>query len=718
MAWNLTTTSLPLLGLLCAVEATAQQSDTSLHFLHHGNDDRTHEHHEKYPEHRVRDSIDHARFEEEYARYLQTYDPHARSTYVVPVVVHVLHKGGEENISDDQIFNAINLLNEDFNKANDDLANTVPPFDTIVGDAGIEFRIVQKDPDQNPHPGITRTYSSFTVIEDEEEERKAIDAIVAQHGYWPDDKYMNIIVCKDAQGFAGYTRRPSNAFSGMKAGIFMRYDRMGSTGVANAKTRHTLSHEAGHWLSLKHCWGDNNTPGQEGGCEDDDGVADTPRTIGWKSCELSSNTCSNDTVDGYWTTDVIDNVQNIMEYSYCSTMFTRGQAARMQAALNSSIAGRNNLWQADNLAATGVDGPPKLQQVAFSTDVRTICVGEQITYHDQSEYFVTSRNWTFEGGTPPVSDEKNPVITYSSPGLYPVRLEGSNSVSTLDTTATDYLVVLPDEGKILPYFEGFEAAASPSDFASWLAVGREGKENWSVVSVAGASGSERSVKLSNYGVAEGSISELVSEPIDLSGLSSSQAVVFDFSYAYRKRKPANDEELKCYMSIDCGKTWLLRKSISGDDLSTLTATEPYTPASTEEWAKGSISSIPSYYHVPNLMFKLAFKSDGGNNLYIDNIQLRTGTTSGLDEDRRESGVTVSPNPAHQSVSIQLKGKAGERVVLQLFSATGQQLAVVYEGYAQSENHTLTYPVEQLEKGVYLLRVITEDDVQTVRWVKA
>ena len=80
----------------------------------------------------------------------------------------------------------------------------------------------------------------------------------------------------------------------------LRHDYMGVIGTGSNTARHTLSHESGHWLNLAHNWGGTNTPADAGNCSDDDGVADTPNTIGWTTCNVNGNTCGS-----------LDNVQNI-----------------------------------------------------------------------------------------------------------------------------------------------------------------------------------------------------------------------------------------------------------------------------------------------------------------------------------------------------------------------------------------------------------------------
>ena len=174
-------------------------------------------------------------------------------------------------------------------------------------------------------------------------------------------------------------------------------------------------------------WGNNNNPGNTTSCSQDDAVDDTPRCIGVTSCNVTSNTCSNDAVDGYWTSDVVDNVENYMEYSYCSKMFTPGQNSRMRAALLSGAAGRNNLWTNSNHTATGLNQTPTLCAVDFRSNRDVVCGGENVEFFDESYNNVNSWSWVFQGGSPSTSTLQNPVVTYASAGTYDVQLADPKS---------------------------------------------------------------------------------------------------------------------------------------------------------------------------------------------------------------------------------------------------------------------------------------------------
>ena len=185
-------------------------------------------------------------------------------------------------------------------------------------------------------------------------------------------------------------------------GIVILHSYTGSIGTSAPYKSRVLSHEVGHWLNLKHCWGDSNEPGLPENCNMDDEVEDTPNTSGWTSCTLSGATCGN----------VQDNVQNYMEYSYCCKMFTHRQGERMLAALTSPIAQRENLWQPENLAITGVLEAPQLCSARFGASRREVCAGIPVIYTDQSYFGVTQRFWSFPGGTPSGSFEETASVVY------------------------------------------------------------------------------------------------------------------------------------------------------------------------------------------------------------------------------------------------------------------------------------------------------------------
>ena len=528
-----------------------------------------------------------------------------RVIYNIPLVFHVIHNGGVENISSDQIRDAVAILNRDFRLQNAD-ANTVQStFSGMPADIEIEFQLATKAPNGQCFSGITRTQSPLT--NSGANGQNQVSAIIAgndvYNGTWPGNKYLNIFVVNDADGAAGYTTNPSNwSGSSMTNGIWVLHDYVGAIGTSDTYSSRTLTHEVGHWLNLDHLWGNNNNPGNASSCSQDDAVDDTPRCIGVTSCNLNSNTCSNDAIDGYWTSDVIDNVENYMEYSYCNKMFTTGQKNRMRSALMSSVGGRNNIWTSSNLTATGLNTTPSLCAVAIRVERDIVCGGDDVQFFDESYNNITSWNWTFPNGTPSSSSVQNPMVSYSGSGLFDVTLEVTDALgNTMSQTFPNFISVIGNPGYPPPIYEGFENISSlPSN--DWTISNSEGP-GFDVVTTGFASGAQ-SVKLDNSQGQNGSIDELISNTIDHSN---SGAASISFKYAFAKRNSGNTDYLQIFASKDCGESWFMRKNISSSIISTMANTNSNFTPTGSDWktiviGPGSFSN----YLVSDFRFKFKF----------------------------------------------------------------------------------------------------------------
>lgn len=663
-----------------------------------------------HPEYRIQDSIDQAQFQIDYENYLANeYSPDDRVAYTIPIVFHVVHLNGPENISNAQIYDCIDNLNKDYSATNSDFGNTIAAFAGIAANPDIKFVLATKDPNGNCHSGITRTYSATTNDTGlDGSGHPIVDAVSAAHGVWPANKYLNVFVCIDPSGAAGYTYRPANWMgngNSMYYGIMLRHDYTGTIGTGGSSGRHTLSHEAGHWLNLAHNWGNSNTPGLADNCNGDDGVNDTPNSEGWTSCNVNGSTCGS-----------LDNVQNFMEYSYCSTMFTNGQAARMYAALNSNTAGRSNLSTPANLIATGTDVPSNvLCGVNFSSSETIICAGSTIDFTDLSFHGVTSRNWNFTGGTPAVSIDSSATVTYNTAGVYSVTLEISNGSSNLTETVQNYITVLGNPGLALPYTEGFETATVPDNMNFFL-FNEDGGNDWSVTNTAASSGS-KSVKMSNYGVSGGTVDEFYSGTIDLSVLDPTENLIMTFKYAYNKRNSFNDEYLKVYVSNDCGQNWSLRKSIHGNALSENTSGSAYTPTSDTEWQSVSFENIHNSFYTSNFRYKFQFTGDNGNDIYVDDINLFAESWLENAENSVENTVSIFPNPTENNSTINYFSAANENVNISLYNVVGQKISTIYHGDVSIGSNQYDINMEDLPKGIYVVNIENSKGVKSVKLVR-
>ncbi len=243
----------------------------------------------------------------------------------IPVVVHVLHKTTAENISDSQIKSQIKILNQDFRAKNRDISKVPSVFEPLVGDARVDFKLATKDPDGKRTTGIVRektTRSSFRA--DDEMKFSATGGSDA----WDASRFLNIWVCTlvgSNGGLLGYAYLPGVPDS--IDGVVILNAAFGTNGTAEAPFNkgRTTTHEVGHYLNLRHIWGDRLT----GSCSDSDSVADTPNQFDSNGGTPSfpSVSCGN-SPNG-------DIFMNYMDYvdDAAMFMFTKGQVARMQAAL-------------------------------------------------------------------------------------------------------------------------------------------------------------------------------------------------------------------------------------------------------------------------------------------------------------------------------------------------------------------------------------------------
>lgn len=244
---------------------------------------------------------------------------------VIPVVIHVIHRGGAENISDRQVKSQIDVLNKDFRKTNPDAANVPAPFQPLASDAMVEFALATLDPAGQPTDGITRTPTTVARFGADNEMKFTASG---GHDAWDTTRYLNIWVCPElidrGRQLLGYAQFPG----GLPAtdGVAIIHNAFGTTGTASAPFNlgRTATHEVGHWLDLYHIWGDAV------GCNTDDKVADTPvqdrenfgsPTFPKVSCQNGPNG---------------DMFMNYMDYvdDKAMFMFTAGQVMRIQATLS------------------------------------------------------------------------------------------------------------------------------------------------------------------------------------------------------------------------------------------------------------------------------------------------------------------------------------------------------------------------------------------------
>lgn len=619
-------------------------------------------------------------------------------SYRIPVVFHVIHRYGSENISKAQILDGVNTMNLSFQKLNSDTGQVIPLFQPIFADCEIELVLANLDPAGNCTDGITRTYSTLT--------SSAGDNVKALID-WPSNQYFNIWVVQNIEsGAAGYAYYPG--ISANIDGVVMRHDYVGGIGTSNGSnyTERSLTHEVGHWLDLPHTWGSTNNPGVASNCNTDDGIGDTPNTIGTAnfSCNTAQSTCG-----------AIDNVQNYMDYAACHYMFTEGQKGAMHAALNSPVGGRDNLSTPSNWLATGTEIGRTIQTCVptadFSNQKRGVCAGASVTFKDVSwNGEVTSRVWSFPGGTPATDTSANPTVIYNTPGLYNVTLTVSNAVGTDVITRAGLVEVLPTPGvNSIPFAEGFETIAFPGN--GWVVENPNNNNAWTLSSVAGATGT-KSIRLLNHsGNNSGSIDEIITPTFNLSNVS---GTLLSFSYAFASKNNNDTSELNVFYSTNCGDVWTQRFSKKGANLRTApNTTTSFIPAA-NEWVSNTINLVSGTISgKPNVRFKFQFKNIAGNNIYIDDINI-SGTVGTQEVLALQYEFEAFPNPSRGEFQVKMNLDKSQDVQMELMDVTGRVISKTLmnatAGLFQTEisNSGLT--------GVYFLRMSVADGQFTKRIV--
>lgn len=616
-------------------------------------------------------------------------------TYIIPVVFHVLHQYGGEYISDAQIIDCINHMNEDFRKLNPDTINIVPSFIPIAADCQIEFRLASIDPNGNCTTGIDRIYTDKTNSANNNSKLNP----------WPNNKYLNIWTAKTLEntGAAAYSQYPGSVIDAYD-GIMSLYTYVGTIGAGGPSGAHTISHEAGHYLNLQHPWGSTNSPGVACG---DDQVQDTPETQGWTSCNLTGAICN---------PPVIENVQNFMEYSYCDNMFTYDQRDRMHAALNSPISGRNNLWSNANLIATGTLNPPTAicSPIAdFWATTQSICEGRYINFKDFTwNGHPTSWTWYCPGGTPSLSNDSNPVIQYNTAGVYDVSLVVTNAGGTDSITRTGFIRVSGTAGNPTPFLTTFDAASDFPGTNGWVYNPDAGTTTWTRVTTTGANGSSSCIRMNNYTNTSGQIDEWVTPPYDVSNLTGAS---FKFYVANAQRNSTSEDLLRVYLSTSCGETWTPKFTKQGATLATggIVATS-FTPSATQ-WRQESFN-LTGFAPRTNVRFKFQNVSDRGNNTYIDDVEI-TGTPNNADEiDEVTTGFGLYPNPSQGASTIQFKLNSPQRVRIQLLDITGRMVEQILDQDMSAELHEVA--VKTTIPGVYMIDLVTNGKHHVRRWVVA
>lgn len=639
--------------------------------------------------------------------YLET--PQEKSSerkYIIPIVFHILHDYGTENISDDQVYDQIRILNEDYNKLNEDTISVWSEFDSIIGNCNIEFRLAQLDPQGKPTNGIDRIPSKLTYgAPSGSNDNAKLNA-------WPRYKYINVWVVKNMiNGVAGYAYRPASVpyvdvNSKKIDGIIILQDYIGSIGTSSPGYSRALTHEIGHYLNLQHTWGGTNEPGIACG---DDGVTDTPGTKGWKTCPSNKNSTK------ICTSFRIENIQNFMEYSYCSKMFTNGQKLAMRNALNSDVAERDILWSDSNLAAAGVAdgmylGGQKPLKADFSASKFFVCAGKVISLTDMSwNGTVENRTWEIADGESDDTNIDKTNVKFSTEGIKKVTLNVSNTLGS--ATASKNIYVSGDEATYYGFIgEAFPVSNVLDDkLDRWIPNHYSSQKSYFGFTNKTGNFGKGALFINGYESINGEISEVISPAFNMGYISSAQ-LNFYYSFATKTSNPQQMTDVfKVFYSTDCGGSWILLKTKTGAELACAGMhDDDYIPVQSE-WLKETIT-IPLALAQKNIRFKFQFTaSTNANNFYLDDVNIEG--VVGLSEIASTTDIlSIYPNPISNTSTIKFNNIAESNTKITLVDIVGKEVAVISDSMLSSGIHEFELNSENLSNGMYIVKIQSNNNL--------
>lgn len=627
--------------------------------------------------------------------------------YIIPLVIHAFHNYTSGSfVTKDHILDAVRILNRDIKALNPDTADIDSVFKPSIGHLNIRFELARLDPHGDCTDGITRT--ATPLVSDGDERLKDLIS-------WDTQKYMNIWLCSSLSFNAGgYAFYPGTAPAPHREGIVCITSQFGSLPPSiNSNLAHrTITHEVGHYLNLRHTWGNSNSSGTATNCAIDDLVDDTPLTRGNSGgCPLNTNSCVDTSFFSY---DIKDNIQNYMDYAPCESMFTRGQADRMEAALHDSAGFRNLLWQPSNLYATGVHDSSNVGPCGMKADARpekkVTCVGSSVRLIDYSwNGTAISRAWTVHGPGFSMINSTDSIgeVLLTAPGYYDIELEvvSRGNVSSSYRLNSAIYVYSDVPSIVNPVSEGFQAGI-PSDYH----LESDG-DHWTINSNVGYN-STASIWHENDGLEDTEIASFYLPSLSVKSWSQPE-ITFDYAYA---RKDSNSfEELRVWVSKDCGNSWIPRKTIGTTDLITSVNHPLDFIPNGSEWKSASIP-LGSYRNADQILVRFDFMHGNGNSIYVDNINLQ-GKSVGLEEGNQISGLSLFPNPAANELKLSFELFSREDLNLEVYSSLGKQMMQQSMPGMKEGEHQIDLDINGWPAGVYFVKLISPKGERVQRLVK-
>lgn len=631
--------------------------------------------------------------------------------YTIPVVFHVLHQNGSENISNAQIEDAVRILNENFSLTNTSASTIHADFQGMQADAQIEFKLAKLAPNGDCFNGITRTYTPLSNMQGLYDQK--IQSVISNNdvysGIWSENHYLNIFVCSVDEGKATYSN-----FTGepgmLNSAIFVYPYYVGSIGTGNSGSiKEFLTHEIGHWLGLQNTFGPELEFNSDY-CSTDDGLVDTPNCSWEYACDLENTECGPRAM-----------VENFMAQSYCMKFFTSDQVNLMHTNLNDTSTNRFALWQSSNLAVTGVSNLQELCAANFSVSNPFPCNGASVQFKDLSYPNVQLRLWSFPGGTPSSSTDQNPIIVYSVPGKHDVTLTVSDGENVFMITQPNAVEVTPSSAIDITYYEGFEHYTGLGNIDNFNVFNPDNNASFDITTLAAHTGNQCAV-LRNYNDTLMSLDALISSKIDNTWLEAAPATM-SFRYAFRRRENDTIQQFKLTGNGYCiWNSGSILKDLTNDLRSQPTVNEDWYPE-VNDWNTVHIQLSYNSISATNFRYKFEFIGAGTNNLFIDDINIYQGLPSddivlGFDEIYLTaiSHLQLYPNPSNSELNLDFILDTDQNVNLVFYDVIGNEVQKHFILGKQGSNSVML-DASELSKGIYFIKVRTLNFEKTLEFLK-
>lgn len=553
----------------------------------------------------------------------------------IPVVVHVIHNGTAEgvgaNIPWGQIESQIRTLNEDFRRQNPDRTQTPGDFQSVAADTGIEFVLAKQDPNGLPTTGIVRVQGTQSVYSPSDA------ALISQTSSWPPEEYFNIWVVQLTSPIIGFAVFPVSDLPGLNfppgireldgITVDFRYFGTGFNAVSTSRGR-TATHEVGHFLGLRHIWGD-------GDCSVDDFVSDTPLQDG------PNNICR--TINPRITCDSRDMVENYMDYTTdaCMNLFTLGQSERMnivlensprRASLVNNRATREPELLENDLSLRAILEPqdficdpvviPSLVVLNTGNNVVNSATAE-IRLNNQ---LIESRTFNLNLATGEFDTLRFNTLELSGVGnqftATILTVNGSQDPNPSNNTLTSTPVL---QGQIsLPYNLDLQDVGN-----SWIIRNPDDSFTWEVVNNQFIDGSVRPlIRIRNYEYdANGQLDFLISPQINLSEFPNAQ-LVFRMAHAPFAAQGFSDA-LYVAISTDCGNTFSIIDAPYAKNVQFLQTVNPILDefeANSDAQFRTEIVNLAPFADLGSVRIAFINQNGFGNNIFLKDIQILTEET--------------------------------------------------------------------------------------------